>query len=144
MQKFKFDNSKADRIFNIKTNEIIDSQKEELTSLRVKHDENNITGKPAAIIQMAELYAAHIKKLSKIKAEAIIQSLFEGKQPLSEIRSLVMDQMDNFIKSRYQTKKRDIQSQLSMLPLGPMALASVINKFQKHMETTQKICNDII
>ena len=144
MNKFKFDKDKSDRLYSIKTAEILEKQTEELTDLRIYLVQHNITGQPAGIKQLADLYVKHLKKLSIIKAESIAESIKSGDHQLSEIKNEMLEHMNRFINSEYQSKNIDINEQLSLLQVGPGAISSMDNIFKKNIIVTQNLCSDII
>jgi len=144
MKKLKFDQDKADRLYSINTAETLEKQAEELTDLRIYHVEHDITGQPAGITQLADLYAKHIKKLSIKMAESITESVKPGDHQLSKIKNEMLEHMSRFINSESRAKNIDINEQLSLLSVGPGAISSVDNKFKKNITVTQNLCNNII
>ena len=144
MNKFKFDKDKSDRLYSIKTAEILEKQTEELTDLRIYLVQHNITGQPAGIKQLAELYVKQLKKLFIRKAESIAESIKSGDHQLSEIKNEMLEYMNGFIKQEHQSKNIDIKEQLSLLQIGLGAISSMDNIFKKNIIVTQNLCNDII
>ena len=142
--KLKFDREKADRLYSINTAEILEEQSEELNDIRIYHVQHNITGQPAGIKQLADLYVKHLKKLSIIKAESIAESIKSGDHQLSEIKNEMLEYMNGFIKQEHQSKNIDIKEQLSLLQIGLGAISSMDNIFKKNIIVTQNLCNNII
>ena len=142
--KLKFDREKADRLYSIDTDKILEEQSEELNNLRIYLAQHNITGQPAGIKQLAELYVKHLKKLSIIKAESIAESIKSGNHQLSEIKNEMLEDMSRFMEQEYQSKNIDINEQFGFLSVEPGAISSIDNIFKKNIIVTQNLCNNII
>jgi hypothetical protein len=144
MSKFKFDKARADSLYTINSDGLLESHKKELSQTLMMQNQNNMAGQAPAIHGISKIYSKHIKELAKIKAEAIVESIVTGDKSIDEIRKIATGELNRFIVGRYQNKQADISQQLSILSLGPSATRSIMNQMQGEKSSTQRFCQAII